>query len=229
MKMVYKNIPMEVADIDESQGIIKGYGSIFGNKDADGDIITQGAYSKTIKENGERVRYCWQHDIKQPIAKFLELGEDETGVPFVAQFAMKSASSRDKFELIKSGVVDENSVGIGIVTKDPQKDANYIREVKLYEISAVTLAANDLARTMGAKGLTKEEMLDVVSKKFDALTKFIRKGNITDETGYAIEGELLALKTLTQETFTKPSVSDTLPKKEEMSEDEVVKSIIKFL
>jgi len=230
MKMVYKNIPIEVSDIDETEGIIKGYGSIFGNEDSDGDVIVKGAYKKTLKENGHRVKYCWQHDIKNPIAKFTEIGEDETGLPFVAKFSMNSATSRDKFFLIKDGVVDENSVGIQIINSklDKEQGVSFLNEVKLFEISAVTLAANDLARTYEAKGMTKEDIAISLLKRFDDLSKFIRKNDITDDMGYAIEGELLALKTLTEEIITKPSMTDTLPRKEEETEVDY-KSFLKFL
>jgi len=218
MKMVYKNIPMDVEDFDDSKGIIKGYGSVFGNVDSDGDIITEKAYNKTLKENGHRVKYCWQHNILEPVAKFTELYTDSKGLAFVAEFAMKSDYCRDKYERIKAGVVEENSVGIGIITSQKSEDSktNYLNEVKLFEISAVTMAANDLARTLEVKGATKEEMIDVLNRKFDSLARFIKKGNITDETGYAIEGELEALKTLSQRLITKPSMKeDTLPKNED--------------
>ena len=42
--ILYKQAP--VGDIDEKAGIVKGYGSIFGNKDSDNDIIEKGAYKK---------------------------------------------------------------------------------------------------------------------------------------------------------------------------------------
>ena len=58
MNIIYKTSPIgELKDIDEKSGIVKGYGSIFGNIDSDGDIISKGAYTKTIKENGDRVYF----------------------------------------------------------------------------------------------------------------------------------------------------------------------------
>ena len=65
MNIIYKTSPIgELKDIDEKSGIVKGYGSIFGNIDSDGDIISKGAYTKTIKENGDRVKYLYQHQIQ---------------------------------------------------------------------------------------------------------------------------------------------------------------------
>ena len=84
--ILYKAAPVgELIDADEKAGIIKGYGSYFGNKDSDDDIITKGAYKKTIAENGERVKYLYQHDMMQPIGKMDELYEDEKGLVFVAK------------------------------------------------------------------------------------------------------------------------------------------------
>ena len=69
-----------------------------------------------------------------------------------------------------------------------------ITEVKLYEISAVTLAANDEAKILEVKG--ESEKIDYYTKRFDNLIKFIRKGNITDDLGYLVEYELEVLKSL---------------------------------
>lgn len=222
--MVYKDIPLEVADLDESQGIVKGYGSIFGNVDSDGDIMMRSAYNKTLKENSERIKYCWQHNMQDPIGKFQELSVDDKGLMFVAKIAMESPMCADKFYRIKNGLADENSVGIQIVNKTTQEGTGYneLTEVKLFEISAVTMAANDLAKTLETKGFNHEAKVDFVSKRFESLTKFIKTENVTDQTGYAIEGELLALKTLIEELITKPSMSDTLPSIEKSEYDKAV-------
>ena len=75
----------EISDIDEKLGIVKGYGSVFGNEDSDKDIIEKGAYARTIKNNGSRVKYLYQHDITKPIGKMRELFEDDKGLGFVAE------------------------------------------------------------------------------------------------------------------------------------------------
>ena len=85
----------------------------------------------------------------------------------------------------------------------------------MYEISAVTLAANDQAKILDVKGNVDLEKL---TKRYDNLAKLIRKGDISDEMGYAIEAEILKLKSLFVE-FTKPSDEDTLPSVETKSDD----------
>jgi HK97 family phage prohead protease len=215
MSIIFKASPMgEIADIDEKMGIVKGYGSYFGNKDSDNDVIAKGAYQKTIKENGERVRYLYQHDMTQPIGKMKELYEDEKGLMFVAEIP-KTTLGMDVLELIKGGVITENSVGILPIQKQMKDDYREITEVKLYEISAVTLAANDQAKILDVKGNIDYQKL---YKRFDSLAKIIRKGDISDEMGYAIESEILKLKSLFID-FTKPIEKEiTLPKEEDQAD-----------
>ena len=214
MAMIYKASPMgEIADIDEKMGIVKGYGSYFGNKDSDGDVIAKGAYQKTIKENGDRVRYLWQHKMDKPIGKIKEMYEDDKGLMFVAEIP-KTTLGNDALELMKAGIVTENSVGILPIQKQMKDGFREITEVKLYEISAVTLAANDQAKILDVKGKVD---IENEFKRFDALAKLIRKGNVSDEMGYAIEAEILKLKSFFI-NFTKPTDEVTLPKKDDAIE-----------
>ena len=219
--MLYKASPMgELLDADDKSGIVKGYGSVFGNVDSDGDIITKGAYTKTIKENGERVRYLYQHNMDWPLGKMLNLYEDEKGLVFEAEIP-QTRLGKDVMQLIKAGVVTENSVGILPINKAMVGNNREIREVKLFEISAVTLAANDQALILDVKGNVDVEK---IANKYDNLAKLIRKGDISDELGYAIEAELYKLKSLFVNA-TEPSVDDTLPE----TKNEDVSEVLKYL
>lgn len=224
MDFIYKTAPLgELSDYDEKNGIVKGYGSYFGNKDADNDVISKGAYQKTIKENGYRVKYLYQHNMMQPIGKMEELYEDEKGLVFVASIP-KTTLGKDVIELMKSGVITENSVGILPIQKEDKGDYRELKEVKLFEISAVTLAANDMAKIMDVKG---SKMIEDVYKRYDNLCKLIRKGNISDEMGYAIESEIYKLKSLFIDA-TQP-VEETTEPVEQKSEFDVYKYLLNNL
>ena len=220
--ILYKAAPVgELIDADEKAGIIKGYGSYFGNKDSDNDVIVKGAYKKTIAENGDRVKYLYQHDMNQPIGKMVELYEDDKGLVFTAEIA-KTQLGMDVVELMKTGVITENSVGIMPIQKQNKDNYREITEVKLYEVSAVTLAANDQAKILDVKGNIDVNKL---SKRYDNLCKLIRKGSISDEMGFAIEAELLKLKSLFVE-FTKPVDEITLPNVEAKNNDSEILNYI---
>lgn len=211
--IIFKQSPMgEIIDADEKAGIVKGYASVFNNVDSDNDIIKSGAYKKTIAENGRRVKYLYQHDMDKPIGKMLNLEEDEKGLVFEAEIA-KTQLGMDVIELIKAGVITENSVGILPIQKEMVNGRREINEVKLYEVSAVTLAANDQAMILDVKGNVDQEK---VIKRYDNIARLIRKGNISDELGYALESEILKLKSI----FTNLA---TLPTDIEVTKPEVVK------
>ena len=144
----------------------------------------------------------------------VELYEDEKGLVFTAEIA-KTQLGMDVVELMKTGVITENSVGIMPIQKQNKENYREITEVKLYEVSAVTLAANDQAKILDVKGNIDVNKL---SKRYDNLCKLIRKGSISDEMGFAIEAELLKLKSLFVE-FTKPVDEITLPNVEAKNND----------
>jgi hypothetical protein len=127
---------------------------------------------------------------------------------------------------MKGGVITENSVGILPIQKQNKSDYREISEVKLYEISAVTYAANDQAKILDVKGNVD---LEKVSKRYDNLSKLLRNGKISDDMGFAIEAEVLKLKSLFME-FTKPVVETTLPNVEvKHSDSEVLKYLLNSL
>jgi len=211
--IIFKQSPMgEIIDADEKAGIVKGYASVFNNVDSDNDIIKSGAYKKTIAENGRRVKYLYQHDMDKPIGKMVNLEEDDKGLVFEAEIA-KTQLGMDVIELIKAGVITENSVGILPIQKEMVNGRREINEVKLYEVSAVTLVANDQAMILDVKGNVDPNK---VIKRYDNIARLIRKGNISDELGFALESEILKLKSI----FTNLA---TLPTDIEVTKPEVVK------
>ena len=219
-ELIFKSA-QSIVDIDEDKGIVKGLGSVFGNIDSDGDIIEKGAYTKTIQENRSRIKYLYQHRLDQPVGTMKELNETSEGLEFVAQLAIKTRLGKDVFEMIKAGVISENSVGFATMKEHFNKaeSVNYIKEVKLYEISAVTLAANPLALINEVKNKdgmeSKEETLNrYLTERFDALENLV-KSNISDELALAVEFELKSLKALALREITEPVVISHSAEEEE--------------
>ena len=189
------------------------------------DIIQKGAYTKTLTENRRRIKYYYQHNLDRPIGKFEELFEDEVGLKFVAKMAIDTIDGKDAYEKMKFGLIEENSVGIIPTKTIPEEGVRIIKEVKLFEISAVSLAANDMAMINSVKAqkpLSAEAIIDRVDK----IQKMLKRANISDETGYQLEAEILALKSLIEES-TKPSTHDTLP--QEVSEADYINHLLQKL
>lgn len=149
MNYTTKTSKFQVKESNDDSMTIKAYGSVFGNEDSDKDVILKGAYKKTIKEWGpegaDRIKLVAQHDISRPIARITSMKEDDYGLLIEAKFG-DWTDSKDYYQMMKAGVINELSVGFVGVQKEENEFGGYtFKEIKLYEISAVTIAANDKA------------------------------------------------------------------------------------
>ncbi|HEX6956252.1 MAG TPA: HK97 family phage prohead protease [Agromyces sp.] len=157
MALEFKSFPFELKDYDESKdGRVRftGYASVFGNEDSYGDVIHPGAFRKTIMEMGTRIKVLWQHDPYTPIGKPEVLREDGVGL-YTEAVLSRTRDALDAGILIEDGVVDELSIGFTpmkwAVREGNRAGGRDINELKLYEYSPVTWAANDLAAITGTK------------------------------------------------------------------------------
>jgi len=152
--MEFKSFRMDEIKTDEgSDGLFfEGYASVFGNKDLHSDIIEHGAFKKTISERMPKglIKTLWQHD--EPFGKPVELVEDDNGL-FVKSKVVNTQANRDRLEYMKEGVVDRMSIGYSTIKSsyDSERKANILKEIKLYEVSPVTFAANEQTAITGFK------------------------------------------------------------------------------
>lgn len=175
----YKSFKFELESADES-GEFSGYAAVFGNKDSDGDVIEKGAFSKTIREDFDRIKILSQHtDCELPIGKPLELREDDKGL-FIRGKISDTAKGRDIQTLMKDGVLNELSIGYDAVefNYDSEQGARRLKEIKLWEVSIVTWAMNDQAKIDEVKSLVEGLRTEVKTGKItrarlDALKPFI--------------------------------------------------------
>lgn len=141
----------------ENRLIISGWAAKFGNVDSYGDIIEPGAFTKTIQERGSRIAFCYQHELDEPIGNILLLEERPQGLWIEAQL---SASEEDIQTKIKEGILKEMSIGYRTINCTEEivneKYITHLTEVKLYEVSIVTIAANEMAVIQAMKSEEKE-------------------------------------------------------------------------
>jgi len=151
---------------DQGNGVVEHVISVFGNIDDGGDIVHNGAFKKTIQENGpggaDRIRATWQHDIWEPIGKPLEMDEvgqadlpdqvlarapDATGGLHVVTKISMTHRGQDAYTLLLDEVLREWSIGYYPVKRQWEDDVEgdpirHLFEVKLIEYALVTLAMN---------------------------------------------------------------------------------------
>ncbi len=150
--MERKIVKFECKDIDEETGIFEGYASTFTKEpDAYGDVVDKGAFTKTLKEGGKRVKILWNHNVMEPIGKPLELSEDDTGLKIKGKLSLGVQRAREVLALMKDGVITEMSIGYDTITEAWEKGVRHLKEIRLWDTSPVTYAANPDATITGVK------------------------------------------------------------------------------
>lgn len=152
-----------------ADGTFSGYGAIFGNVDATGDVIEKGAFKRTLREwedKGKLPPMLLQHggggmfggsaDDLLPVGKWLSMEENSKGLKVEGQlFALNTERGQYLYEGMKAGAIDGMSIGYRAkkftMRTKPDEPRRKLEEVDLIELSIVTFPANDKARIGAVK------------------------------------------------------------------------------
>jgi HK97 family phage prohead protease len=156
-----KSFPFE-CKANTDKGEFEGYASIFGNIDSYGDIVEPGAFQKTIEDMANRIKVLWNHNWMHPIGRPIAMQEDSKGLYVKAKIS-PTTMGKDVLTLLKDGVVNELSIGYSTEVEewDSTNKTRKLKQVKLYEFSPVTWAANDMATITGVK--SQDELLTLLT------------------------------------------------------------------
>lgn len=190
--------------LDYEGRTIEGYAAAFGNIDQVNDIIQNGAFSKTLVERGNKVKFLWQHDTKQPLGKILELREDQRGLFFKA-IVSDTQLGRDALALLRDGAIEGMSIGYDPVIHDYSKvdgkTVRNLRELKLWECSLCTFPANPEAGVTALKDAEPEPAPEpepqedkagrIIAKRNAVRLRTIRKllQELVDDGGLELDDE----------------------------------------
>lgn len=167
---------------DAQQGIVEAIVAVMGNIDQGGDIIWNGAFTKSITERRGKIRVLDQHQtdsIMRAIGMPLEVREIPRaelppellaqypmatgGLYTKTQYLMNTPEGKGAFDRISAGAVGEYSIGYDPLDSDYSKvkDATgkdvtvrNLRTLKWYEYSPCLFAMNSATGTLSAKGAT---------------------------------------------------------------------------
>lgn len=152
---------------------LEGLASTFGNIDRTGDVIEKGAFKNTIKlmKSGERVvRLLNQHRMDQPIGIVDSLKETDEGLFMVARMPRENSMVKDMVPLLKMKALSDFSIGFNITESENLDNGNrIIKEIDLWEVSVVTIPANEKAKITSVKKDSEEEKI-VDIHKAEAIT-----------------------------------------------------------
>lgn len=148
----HKSFKFELKEVDTETGIFEGYGSTFGGEpDSYGDVVDKGAFSKTISEGSKRIKILWNHQTLEPIGKPVELREDEHGLYIKGKLSLGVQRAREVLSLMKDGVINELSIGYDTITEAVEGKVRHLKEVRLWDVSPVSFAANPAATITAVK------------------------------------------------------------------------------
>lgn len=174
-------------NIDEALGVVECFVAGIGNKDSVGDIIVPGAFTESLKRRKPRV--VWGHNWNEPIGKVLEMYEVPPSDPRLpikmraagigglyakVQFNLKSERGRQAFaDVAFFGEEQEWSIGYKTLDADfdPQRQANVLKKVELYEASPVLHGANQLTGTISIKSFEGNDSKDYMRDENGNMTE----------------------------------------------------------
>lgn len=163
----FGSIELKASDEGQPSMTFSGYGAVFGNIDAYGDVIAKGAFAKSVAEfktTGVWPAMLSQHggwgmsaDDYTPIGVWTEIREDDHGLYVEGQFA-DTSRGREMYALLKMqprSAINGMSIGFRPIEwtnrSKPEDPRRTLTRIDLVEISLVTFPANGKARVTGVK------------------------------------------------------------------------------
>jgi HK97 family phage prohead protease len=156
----YKSLGVSDFKVDEGSRTISGYAAVWNNIDDARDMLLKGCCSKSITERGpesttnRKIAFLWQHHMSNPVGRIVKLLEDETGLYFEVIIDKIPEGDRTLTQL-KSGTLNQFSIGYMYVWNncewDSAKDCFVVKEINLFEVSVVTMGANEETGFEGMK------------------------------------------------------------------------------
>ena len=193
-----KTVSNSVQDVSTTTRKVKVAISQMGSKDFDNDVIDHNAYTKTLTERGPKganlIWHLTDHNpsLKSAIGKFSELYVEKDYLVGITDVP-NTTWGNDVLEFYKSGHINQHSVGFRTIKQENQKshegEYNLIKEILLFEGSAVLWGANINTPTIEVGKSTEEVMSqhEKLSKELSLLLMSLKDGRFSDEAFEFIE------------------------------------------
>jgi len=152
--MEYKHLSLDLKA--DGEGMIEGYGSVYGNKDLGGDIVAAGAFSDSLA-TGRKIKMLSQHDPHAVVGVWDELTDDGKGLRVKGRILTQVQAGKDAYELIKAGAMDGLSIGYRTLRSKDTTGGRIIEKADLWEVSLVTFPMNEMTRIDAVKAAEMSE------------------------------------------------------------------------
>ncbi len=154
---------VEKAEADANTGYVQGLASTFGNVDQGYDIVEQGAFAKTLKEQNGVFPILLDHSPCDPAGYNRTAVETDEGLDVDGECKLYDPKVKQRYELAKLSLDLKRPMGLSIgytavkaefqkILRDGQEIfVRVLKEVRLWEYSWVIFPMNEQATFTGAK------------------------------------------------------------------------------
>jgi HK97 family phage prohead protease len=173
--MLTKNAPVMLKagpDDGLAEGEFTAYASVFGNKDCYGDVVMPGAFTKDLErwgKSGNPIPLLFGHNMSDPdynLGEIVSAEEDETGLKVHARLDLENPKAAQTYRMLKGRRINQMSFAYdveeggyakrkkdaGDESANPELEEVYeLRSLKLYEVSVVTIGANQETEILAVK------------------------------------------------------------------------------
>lgn len=159
-----KFVPVAEFSEGDGGGTVSGYASIFGQPDQSGDVVSPGAFHRsldTLARAGRRVKFLWQHDPARPIGVWERVAEDATGLNVTGAILDRITQGAEALALLRAGAIDGLSIGYRTIraTENRATGGRNLIELDLWEVSLVTFPMLPTARASLVRPEPEDEMV----------------------------------------------------------------------
>jgi uncharacterized protein len=141
-------------------GVFVGYASLFGERDASGDMVMPGASAASLKRRPPaNIRMLFQHDPAEPVGTWLDMFETTRGLCVRGRLDPRVQRGHELISLLESGGLDGLSIGFKTVVAARHKltHTRKLLEIDLWEVSLVTFPMLQNARVSELKRWSRIE------------------------------------------------------------------------
>jgi HK97 family phage prohead protease len=167
MRLQHKSFPtVDFKVLDEAQGLVEAYVSVFHVTDAANERVMPGFFSKSLETRLPKVVFA--HDWNRPIGKTISGTEERHagdsrlpvnlrqygGLYCLMQLNLDVQDGKDTLSHLRFGSLDEFSFGYDVTRATNAKDGvRELHEGTTYEVSPVLVGCNPATQLVGVKDL----------------------------------------------------------------------------
>ncbi len=180
--MKVKDLPVQVKagpDDGLGEGQFTAYASVFGNVDSYGDIVVKGAFDADLKrweESGNPIPLLFGHNMGDPdynLGHVMAAVEDDKGLLVTAQLDLENPKAMQTYRMLKGRRINQMSFAYDVLDEETVETAgekaNELRDLRLYEVSVVTIGANQETEVLAVKA------------NIEALAGGVKVGRVLDQ------------------------------------------------